>query len=95
MTDPTAALAAVGVIVGCAWVLTWGLLKAALLPHPMAVVIALSILTSLSIVAALLAEDFAEQFATLAATGIGAIAGAVTSAYSHTERREDDDPDEG
>ena len=81
-TDLLAAAAGVAVIVGCAFVLVWGLLKAALLPHPMAVVIALSILTMLSIVAALLAEEFAEQFATLAATGIGAIAGAVTSSYN-------------
>jgi hypothetical protein len=84
-TDPVAATAAVVVIVGCAAVLTWGLLKAAMLPHPMAVVIALSILTMLSIVAALLTEEFAEQFATLAATGIGAIAGAVTSSYNHKD----------
>jgi hypothetical protein len=80
--DPVAAAAAVAVIVGCAAVMTWGLLRAALLPHPMAVVIALSILTLVSILAALTADEFAEQFATLAATGIGAIAGAVTSSYS-------------
>ena len=86
-TDYSVALAAIGVIVGSAWVLTWGLLRAATLPHPMAVVIALSILTSLSIGAALMADELADQFTTLAATGIGAIAGAVTSAYN----RKDDD----
>jgi hypothetical protein len=84
MTEPTVAAAAAGVvvIVGCAAVLTWGLLRAAVLPHPMAIVIALSILTMLSIVAGLMAEEFAEQFVTLAATGIGAIAGAVTSSFN-------------
>ena len=83
--DLSVALAAIGVIVGCAWVLTWGLLKAARLPHPMAVVIALSILTALSIGAALMADELADQFTTLAATGIGAIAGAVTSSYNRKD----------
>lgn len=84
MTDSTVAAAAAGVlvIVGCAAVLTWGLLRAAVLPHPMAIVIALSILTMLLIVGALVADDLAEQFLTLAGAGIGAIAGAVTSSFN-------------
>ena len=87
MTPELAAIAAVAVIIGVAAVMTWGLLRAALLPHPMAVVIALSILTLVAMISALVADEFAEQFATLAATGIGAIAGAVTSSYS---RRDDE-----
>ena len=88
MTDSTVAAAAAGVlvIVGCAAVLTWGLLRAAVLPHPMAIVIALSILTLVAIISALVADDLAEQFLTLAATGIGAIAGAVTSSFNGKDR---------
>lgn len=90
MTEPTVAAAAAGVlvIVGCAAVLTWGLLRAAVLPHPMAIVIALSILTMLSIVGALVADQLSDQFLTLAATGIGAIAGAVTSSFNGKDKND-------
>lgn len=89
MAEPTVAAAAAGVfvIVGCAAVLVWGLLRAAVMPHPMAIVIALSILTLVAIIAALV-DEASDRFITLAATGIGAIAGAVTSSFNSGKDRD-------
>ena len=80
------ALIVVTVVVGgTAYLLVWGLLRAGSLRPSVALVIALSILTMVSIVGFIVTQTTGEQsteLATLAGMGLGGLAGAVTSVWS-------------
>jgi hypothetical protein len=81
-----------GATVGITFVFVWALLKAAQFVPQVGLVLSLSVLSLVSILAAVAIRD--SEFITLAATGIGALAGAVSATYQalryaqDAERRE-------
>jgi len=78
-------IAVIAAIIGAvAWLLVSGLLKAGSLRPSVALVIALSLLTMLSIIGFIVTQTTGEQsteLATLAGMGLGGLAGAVTSVW--------------
>jgi hypothetical protein len=68
-----------------AGVVVWALLRAGRLPSPMALVVALSLLSMLALGAFVFTNN--ESLLTITATGVGALAGAVSTQF----RRPDDD----
>lgn len=70
--------------------LVWSLLRAATYPPPASLVVALGLLTFLAL-AGYIASDQTE-LATLSATGFGALAGAVSSQFTHRDRDDDETP---
>ena len=82
------------VLGGTAYLLVWGLLRAGTLRPSVALVIALSILTMVSIVGFIVTQTSGEQsteLATLAGMGLGGLAGAVTAVWGE-DRRMDTEP---
>lgn len=80
-----ATIAVIAAIVGAvAWLLVNGLLRAGSLRPSVALVIALSLLTMVSIIGFIVTQTTGEQsteLATLAGMGLGGLAGAVTSVW--------------
>jgi hypothetical protein len=73
----------------------WAILRAAQYEAPASLIVALSLLTFLSLVGAIAASS--TELTTLAATGIGALAGAVSSQFGDLRRARfsEDDGSEG
>jgi hypothetical protein len=67
------------VAAAAAWLLTRSMVRAATLPDPQPLVVAIALLTLVALLGALVTGN--ESAYTLAATGLGAIAGALTATY--------------
>jgi hypothetical protein len=93
---PIAVAAAVVIILGVAWALTWAILRAARYPAPTLMVTTLAILTLIALFGLGVADDTtAQEFGTLAAVGMGALAGAVTNHFGrHDDKEKHDDSNE-
>lgn len=82
--------AAVGfvVVLVLAFVFVWAILRAARYESPASLVVALSLLTFLSLAGAIASGS--TELTTLAATGIGALAGAVSAQFTDRNGRPDE-----
>lgn len=83
-----------GILGAVAWLLVWGLLRAGSLRPSVALVIALSILTAVSIIGSILTQTSGQQsteLATLAGMGLGGLAGAVTAVWGEDRRMAEED----
>lgn len=78
-----ATLMTVGIVV-------WALLRAGRLPAPMALVVALALLSTISLVGFVFTSK--ESMLTVAATGVGALAGAVSAQFNSHSNDDDDSP---
>ena len=76
-------------LVGLVWVFVCAMLRAATLPAPTMLVIALSMITVIALIAASVTGSAALE--TITASGVGALAGAVSQQF--ITRDEDDDED--
>ena len=76
-------------LVGLVWVFVRAMLRAATLPAPTMLVIALSMITVIALIAASVTGSAALE--TITASGVGALAGAVSQQF--ITRDEDDDED--
>jgi uncharacterized membrane protein YoaK (UPF0700 family) len=76
-------------LIGLVWVFVRAMLRAATLPAPTMLVIALSMITVIALIAASVTGSAALE--TITASGVGALAGAVSQQF--ITRDEDDDED--
>jgi uncharacterized membrane protein YccC len=76
----------VGAIVA---VVVLAVLRAGKLPHPMPLIVALTVVTIVALAGYVLTED--APLATIAATGVGALAGALSATFTPRPRDEDED----
>lgn len=86
-----AAVLGLALLLALAFLFVWAILRAAKYEAPSSLIVALSLLTFLSLAGAISTGE--TELITLAATGIGALAGAVSAQFTEKRRSEDDDGD--